>query len=73
VYKIVKVDKVLPAHPASFNNDYTLLLDQARSELQQKAINDFIDSKIKVTYIVIDPLFGDCDFEREAWSEKVRK
>ena len=73
VYKIVKVDKVIPAHPASFNNDYTLLLGQARSELQQKAINDFIDSKIKITYIVIDPLFGDCDFEREAWKEKVRK
>ena len=73
VYKIVKVDKILPAHPASFNNDYTLLLDQAKAELQQKAINDFIDSKIKVTYIVIDPLFGDCDFEREALKEKVRK
>ena len=73
VYKIVKVDKIIPAHPASFNHDYTLLLEQARGELQQKAINDFIDSKIKVTYIVIDPLFGDCDFEREAWREKVRK
>ena len=73
VYKIVKVDKVLPAHPATFSSDYTLLLEQAKSELQQKAINDFIDSKIKVTYIVIDPLFGDCDFEREAWREKVRK
>ena len=73
VYKIVKVDKVIPAHPATFSNDYTLLLGQARSELQQKAIDDFIDSKIKTTYIVIDPLFGDCDFEREGWKEKVRK
>ena len=34
VYKIVKVDKVLPAHPATFNSDYTLLLEQAKSELQ---------------------------------------
>ena len=46
VYKIVKVDKVLPAHPATFNSDYTLLLEQAKSELQQKALGDFIDSKI---------------------------
>jgi peptidyl-prolyl cis-trans isomerase SurA len=73
VYKIVKVDKVIPAHPATFNHDYTLLLDQARAELQEKAINEFIESKIKTTYIVIDPLFGDCDFEREGWKEKVRK
>jgi peptidyl-prolyl cis-trans isomerase SurA len=73
VYKIVKVDKVIPAHPATFNHDYTLLLGQARAELQEKAINEFIESKIKTTYIVIDPLFGDCDFEREGWKEKVRK
>lgn len=73
VYKIVKVDKIIPAHPATFSNDYTLLLSQAKSELQEKAINDFIDKKIKTTYIVIDPLFGDCDFEREGWKEKVRK
>ena len=73
VYKIIKVDKVIPAHPATFNHDYTLLLAQARSELQEQAINDFIESKIKTTYIVIDPLFGDCDFEREGWKEKVRK
>jgi peptidyl-prolyl cis-trans isomerase SurA len=73
VYKIVKVDKIIPAHPATFNHDYTLLLDQARAELQEKAINEFIESKIKTTYIVIDSLFGDCDFEREGWKEKVRK
>ena len=73
VYKIIKVDKIIPAHPATFNNDYTLLLQQARQELQMKAIDDFINSKIESTYIVIDPLFGDCDFERSGWKEKVRK
>lgn len=73
VYKIIKVDKIIPAHPATFNNDYTLLLQQAKQELQMKAIDDFINSKIESTYIVIDPLFGDCDFERSGWKEKVRK
>ena len=37
-----------------------------------EAVDDFIDSKLKVTYIVIDPLFKDCDFEREGWLEKVK-
>ena len=73
VYKIVKVDKILPAHPASFSNDYTLLQDQARNKLQMEAIDKFIDSKIKSTYIIIDPMFEDCDFEREGWYEKIRK
>ena len=73
VYKIIKVDKILPAHPATFSNDYTLLLEKATESLQQKAIDDFIESKIKTTYIVIDPIFEDCVFEREGWYEKFRK
>ena len=73
VYKIVKVDKIIPAHTATFSNDYTILLEQTKAELSQKAIDDFINSKIKSTYIIIDPLFGDCVFENEAWLEKVRK
>ena len=73
VYKLVKVDKIIPSHPATFNSDYTLMLQNARAELQEKAINDFINEKIKTTYIIIDPLFKDCDFEKEGWSEKFRK
>ena len=73
VYKLVKVDKIIPSHPATFNSDYTLMLQNARAELQEKAINDFINEKIKTTYIIIDPLFKDCNFEKEGWSEKFRK
>ncbi len=73
VYKIIKVDKIIPAHAASFENDYDLMLQHARSRLQNDAINNFIEEKIKTTYIVIDPLFKDCVFEKEGWSEKFRK
>ena len=73
VYKIIKVDKIIPAHPASFSNDYTLLMEQAKQEKQMKMIDDFIESRIKTTYIVLDPMFEDCVFERDAWYEKFRK
>lgn len=73
VYKIVKVDKILPSHPASFKNDYDLLLQHATEQKQTEAIDAFIDSKIKTTYIIIDRLFKDCVFEREGWASKVRK
>ena len=73
VYKIIKVDKIIPSHPSSFSNDYTLLLGNAKQELQMKAIDDFIDSKIETTYIVIDPMFEDCVFERDGWYAKFRK
>jgi peptidyl-prolyl cis-trans isomerase SurA len=73
VYKIIKVDKIIPSHPATFTNDYTLLLNLATGAKKQEAIENFIDEKIKSTLIIIDPLFKDCDFEREGWSEKFRK
>ena len=73
VYKIIKVDKILPAHSATFKEDYNMLLQQAKQEASMKAIDDFVNSKIKTTYIIIDPLFKDCDFEREGWAEKFRK
>ena len=72
VYKIVKVDKILPAHTATFSHDYDLLLKHAQQEKSMEAINDFIDSKIKSTYIIIDPMFKDCTFHRDGWETKFR-
>ena len=73
VYKIIKVDKIIPSHPASFTQDYNMLLNLAKQAKSAEAISNFIDEKIKTTYIIIDPLFKDCVFEREGWSEKFRK
>ena len=73
VYKIVRLDRIIPAHPASFEKDYTDLLELVQNEKITKAIDDFLDEKIKSSYIVIDPLFGDCEFSRKGWSARVRK
>ncbi|MBO8478325.1 MAG: peptidylprolyl isomerase [Bacteroidetes bacterium] len=73
VYKIIKVDKILPAHTASFENDYNLLSEQVRQEASMKAVDDFVNSKLKTTYIIIDPLFKDCDFQRDGWYDKIRE
>ena len=73
VYKIIRLDKIVPAHPATFENDYTDLSDQVTQIKQREAIDRFVDDKIKVTYIKIDPLFQDCDFDREGWASKFVK
>ena len=72
VYKIIKVDRILPAHTASFSEDYALLLEQAKNERAMEAIDEFIKEKIADTYIVIDPIFKDCTFDHEEWSTKIR-
>ena len=73
VYKIIKVDQILPAHVATFENDYTQLLGQASDAKSMEAIDNFIDNKIATTLIVIDPLFKDCTFVREGWESKFRE
>ena len=71
VYKIIRVDKIIPSHPATFEEDYSQLADEARNKRAMKAIDEFINEKIKTTYITIDPIFKDCDFSREGWKEKI--
>lgn len=70
VYKILRLDKIIPAHQATPESDYTELLSGVENIKRKQAIDDFLDKKIKETYIVIDPIFKDCEFSRSGWSEK---
>ena len=70
VYKIIRVDKILPAHTATFENDYNQILETVQMQKQMEAIDTFLEGKIKGTYIVIDPMFSECEFSREAWNER---
>ena len=73
VYKIIRVDKILPAHPATFDDDYDLMQNAAKEKLSREAIDKFIENKIESTYIILDPLFADCDFNHKGLAEKVVK
>lgn len=67
IYKIIKLEKILPSHVANFKDDFEALQSVANQRQQMKAIENFISEKQKITYIVIDPLFQNCDFERDGW------
>jgi len=67
VYKIIKIDRIIPAHPASFKEDFSILLNIAKDSNARKAIDEFITKKQRTTYIVIDPMFYNCPFKREGW------
>lgn len=73
VYKIIKVDKILPAHAATYENDFSQVQSEVKQKRQMKAINDFINEKIKTTYIIIDPMYKDCAFDHEGWDKKFRQ
>ena len=68
VYKIIRVDKILPAHTATYENDFNQLAEEVRMYKQAEALDAFVDDKIRNSHIVIDPMFKDCVFERPGWA-----
>jgi len=73
VYKIIRLDMILPSHTATIENDYVVILDKVQQIKQTEAINAFSRDKIKSTYIIIDPLFRDCEFKEPGWSTKFQE
>lgn len=67
IYKILRLDKVIPSHTAAFDTDYDLLLRIATNDRDNKAVDDFLKEKIKTTYIVLDPIFRGCSFKYDGW------
>lgn len=73
IYKIIRVDKIIPSHTATFDDDFSQLQRQVKMDRQMKAIDDFLEGKIKETHIIIDPMFQDCEFKRSGWESKFTK
>lgn len=67
IYKIIKLEEIIPSHIATFEDDFYVLQNESRDKLAQEAIDEFIKEKKKSTYIRIDPMFKDCPFLKEGW------
>lgn len=62
-YRIIKLKTRTEAHRANMVDDYQIIQEAARSQQSGKAIQDWIDNKISVTYIRMDDEFKTCPFE----------
>ena len=67
IYKILRLEKIVPSHTATYKDDFIVIQNIANNERQQKAIDDFIKEKQAITYIRLDDIFKQCNFEREGW------
>ena len=72
-YKIIKVDKIIPAHTATFEDDFNDLKSIVNGMKQNQAIEEFLTGKISQTHIVIDSMFKDCEFKRKDWASKFKE
>ena len=67
VYKIIKLEKIVPSHIASFKDDFNILLSEAKNQAASKEVEDFIKKRQESTFIRIDSMFTGCSFKRESW------
>ena len=67
IYKILRLEKINPSHPANIKDDFSVIQNIANNKKQMDAIDAFIKEKQKGTLIIIDDMLKKCDFERAGW------
>lgn len=68
-FRLVMVKKVMPAHKANLEDDYSLIQGWALNKKNQDVISAWIQNKAKKAFIRIDEDFADCDFQFD-WVKK---
>jgi peptidyl-prolyl cis-trans isomerase SurA len=67
VFRIIKLDNVLPAHSANLKDDYQTLYDAALVKERARVFEKWVKNKIGITYIKIADEFKGCDFLQKGW------
>ena len=67
IYKILILNEIKPSHVTNLTDDFDVLQNFAENQIQNNAIQEFVNSKQKVTYIHIDEMFRDCEFDSPGW------
>jgi peptidyl-prolyl cis-trans isomerase SurA len=67
VFRLVKVDNILPAHTANLKDDYQNIYNSALNIERSKVYEKWIKEKIAITYIKVSEEFKSCDFLQNGW------
>lgn len=69
VYKIIMLTDRTEPHQATLKQDYLVLQNMALIDKQDKIFKEWIDEKIRTTYIHIDESFTGCQFKNKEWKQ----
>lgn len=72
IVALVKLTARIDPHKANLSDDYQVLKGMYENSARQKLVSDWIEKKIKNTYVKIEDNWIDCEFEHEGWL-KIRK
>lgn len=69
VYKIVRLNEIIPTHHANLTEDYEIISDFALQDKQNRTLDKWINETIRKMYVWISPEYRDAQFERN-WLKK---
>lgn len=70
VAAIVRLNARVPGHSANLAEDYTMLKRMYESAEKERIIKDWVEKKIKDTYVHIADGWNNCEFRYEGWEKE---
>ncbi|MBQ2370716.1 MAG: peptidylprolyl isomerase, partial [Muribaculaceae bacterium] len=67
VVAIVKLSNRIPGHKASLSEDYNLIKEMYEAYESENILRQWLEKKIKDTYVRIEEGWGDCEFKYNGW------
>jgi len=67
VCAIIKLKSRIDEHRATITEDLQPMKEIVVAKKRQEVIRNWIEKKIKETYVKMAPEYRDCDFEYEGW------
>lgn len=67
VAAVVRLTERIPGHKATLTQDYNLIKQMYEAWRKQQILNEWVEKKIKDTYVRIEEGWDKCDFKYEGW------
>lgn len=67
IVAIVKLTERVEGHRANMSDDYQLIKDMYENSARSKILQNWIEKKIKDTYVRIEDGWRNCDFQYKGW------
>ncbi len=67
---MVRLNARIPGHNANLSEDYNLLKKMYENSERERIIKDWVENKIKDTYVHISDGWNNCEFRYEGWEKE---
>ena len=69
IVAIVKLTNRIDAHKANLSDDYQMIKGMYEDAAKSKILKEWLDNKIKDTYVRIEDGWQNCEFEHKGWNK----